>query len=134
MTSTHGGSPVPVAAALANLDVLEQEKLVEHAAVLGQVLQPELRRIGRRFPQHIGAVHGRGLVAALHLVKPGGIEPDPQCATDIVRRCVEKGLLMFTPVGYGGASVKISPPLCIPEAALREGIDILAEAVGGSAR
>ena len=43
---------------------------------------------------------------------------------DIVRRCVEKGLLMFAPVGYGGASVKIAPPLIIDEEPLREGIAV----------
>lgn len=130
MTSTHGGSPVPVAAALANLEVLEQERLVEHASAMGQVLQPALGRIAQRFPRQIGALHGRGLVAALHMVKPGTVEPDPERAADVVRRCVEKGLLMFAPVGYGGASVKISPPLCIPEAALREAINVLEQAIG----
>lgn len=132
MTSTHGGSPMPVAAALANLEVLEQERLVAHASAMGQVLQPALHRIAQRFSQHIGAVHGQGLVAALHTVKPGAVEPDAARATDIVRRCIERGLLMFAPVGYGGASVKVSPPLCIPEPALREAIDVLEQAIGGS--
>ena len=76
MTSTHTGNPVCAAAALANLRVIAEEKLVENARRMGEILQPELRRIGRRFPKHIGAVHGKGLVASLHMVKPGGIEPD----------------------------------------------------------
>ena len=59
-------------------------------------------------PKRIGAVHGKGLVASLHMVKPGGIEPDAATASAIVRRCVEKGLMLFAPVGYGGASVKIA--------------------------
>ena len=37
-------------------------------------------------PAYIGAVHGKGLVASLHMVKPGGIEPDPESAGDVVRR------------------------------------------------
>jgi 4-aminobutyrate aminotransferase-like enzyme len=66
-------------------------------------------------------------VASLHIVKPGSIDPDPDLAFDIVRRAVEKGLLMFSPVGYCGASVKISPPLVIQEEPLRESIAVIEE-------
>ncbi len=129
MTSTHTGNPVCAAAALANLKVIEAENLVEHSHRMGQVLQLLLRQLGERNAQHIGTVHGKGLVAALHMVHPGGIEPNPELAADIVRRCVKKGLLMFAPVGYGGASVKISPPLVITEEALREGVSVCEEAI-----
>ena len=60
--------------------MIEEENLVENARRMGEILQPELRRIGQRFPKHIGAVHGKGLVASLHIVKPGGIEPDAPLA------------------------------------------------------
>lgn len=129
MTSTHTGNPICAAAALENIRVILEEGLVDNARRLGEILQPELRRIGTRFPRHIGAVHGKGLVASLHIVKPGGIEPDAALAARIVRRSVEKGLLMFAPVGYGGASVKIAPPLVITEEPLREGIAVLEEAI-----
>ncbi len=129
MTSTHTGNPVCAAAALANLQVIEEENLVENARSMGEILQGELRRIGGRFPEHIGAVHGKGLVASLHVVKPGGIEPNPGLAADVVCRCVEKGLMMFAPVGYAGASVKIAPPLVIEEEAIREGVSVLEEAI-----
>ncbi len=129
MTSTHTGNPVCAAAALANLDVIEDENLVANARLMGEVLQPELRRIGERFADYVGAVHGKGLVASLHIVRPGGSEPDAQRATEIVVRCVEKGLMMFAPVGYAGASVKVSPPLVVTEEPLREGIAVLEEAM-----
>ncbi len=129
MTSTHTGNPVCAAAVLANLRVIEEEGLVERARKLGEILLPEVIRIGRRFARRIGAVHGRGLVASLHVVKPGGIEPDAAMASAIVRRCVEKGLMLFSPVGYGGASVKVAPPLITPEEAIRDGISALEEAL-----
>ncbi len=129
MTSTHTGNPVCCAAVLANLRVIEEEGLVGRADELGRVLQAEVRRVGRSYPRHVGAVHGRGMVAAMHIVQPGGIEPNAPLAWEIVRRSVEKGLLMFSPVGYGGASVKIAPPLVTPEDALREGVAVLEEAV-----
>ncbi len=127
MTSTHTGNPVCAAAALANLEVIEEEGLVDNSFKMGEILQPQLRRIGQMYPNHIGAVHGLGLVAALHMVKPGGIDPDPLLASQIVLRCVEKGLMMFAPVGYAGASVKVSPPLTITEEPLRESIVVLEE-------
>ncbi len=129
MTSTHTGNPVCAAAAIANLEVIREEGLVNNAAQMGDILQPELRRIGDRFKSAVGAVHGKGLVAAIHIVKPSSSDPDPEMAAKIVRLCVEKGLLMFAPVGYGGASVKISPPLVISEEPLREGISVLEEAM-----
>jgi 4-aminobutyrate aminotransferase/diaminobutyrate-pyruvate transaminase/4-aminobutyrate aminotransferase/(S)-3-amino-2-methylpropionate transaminase len=129
MTSTHTGNPICAAAALANLTVIEEQDLVAHARRMGEVMQPLLGQVGERFRDHVAAVHGKGLVAALHIVHPGGIEPNPQLAADIVRRCVEKGLLMFAPVGYGGASVKVSPPLVIDEEAIRESVPVLEEAI-----
>jgi len=129
MTSTHTGNPVCMAAVLANLQVIEEEGLVDHVRRMGEVLQPEVRRLGKRFADHIGAVHGKGLVAALHVVKPGGVEPDPELATRIVWRCVEKGLMLFAPVGYAGASVKICPPLVIEEEAIREGVAVIEQAI-----
>jgi 4-aminobutyrate aminotransferase/diaminobutyrate-pyruvate transaminase/4-aminobutyrate aminotransferase/(S)-3-amino-2-methylpropionate transaminase len=130
MTSTHTGNPICAASVLANLQVIEEERLVERSAQLGEgIFQPELRRMGRRFPGRIGAVHGKGLVAALHMVKPHGIEPDAQCAAAVVRRAIEKGLMLFAPVGFGGASVKLSPPLVISEEALREGLQVIEEAL-----
>lgn len=129
MTSTHTGNPVCAAAALANLKAIEEENLVENAYKMGEIMQAELRRIGERFPDHVGVVHGKGLVAALHMVKPGGIEPNSELASDIVLRAINKGLMLFAPVGYCGASVKLSPPLLINEEALREGLAVIEEAV-----
>jgi len=129
MTSTHTGNPVCVAAGLANLRAIHEQGLVEHARQMGELLQPLLRQLGQRFSDHIGAVHGKGLVASLHMVHPGGIEPNPELANDIVRRCVEKGLLMFAPVGFAGASVKICPPLVIDEGAVRESVAVADEAI-----
>lgn len=129
MTSTHTGNPLCTVAALANLRIILDENLVEHSRAMGEILQPALQAIGKRFPSYIGAVHGKGLVASLHMVKPGGIEPYPELASRIVRRAVETGLMLFAPVGYRGASVKIAPPLVIEEDALRVGISVLEGAI-----
>ena len=128
MTSTHTGNPICVAAALANLDVLAEENLVENARVVGEVLQDGLERLRVKYSDFIAAAPCRGLVAGLHIVQPGGSEPFDDLAFDIVGRAAEKGLLLFAPVGR--AMVKIAPPLCISEEALRDGITALDEAIG----
>ncbi len=130
MTSTHSGSPLPVAAALANLEIIEREKLVENAAALGGPLGEGLADIQRKHPEHIGMVQARGLVAGMQMVKPGTKEPDPQAALAINVACFERGLLMFAPVGVAGECVKIAPPLITTADALQDGLVALDEACG----
>ena len=129
MTSTHSASPLAVAACIASLQVLREEKLVERAARLGAWLIPELRRIQARYPEVLGCCQGLGLVAGIQAVKAGTKTPDPDLALRINVACLHRGLLMFAPVGIGGECVKIAPPLSIDEAALRESVAVFEEAV-----
>lgn len=129
MTSTHTGNPVCAAAAVANIKAIIEEKIVEHGAAMGRILHDGLKALQKKFPAVIGSVQGKGMVAGLHMVKKGGIEPDGDLAWNIINSCVEKGLLMFAPVGVGSATVKINPPLVIEESALREGLAVLEEAI-----
>lgn len=129
MTSTHSASPLPVAAAIANLEILTSENLAQRAAQMGRILIPELDRIQKKYPDRLGCMHGLGLVAGIQVVKPGTREPDPETATAINLKCIHKGLLMFAPVGIGGECLKIAPPLTINEEALRESIAVFEEAV-----
>ena len=128
MTSTHSGSPLPVAAAIASLEIIQKQRLADRAAYLGEILIPELHRIQRRYPKVLGCVQGKGLVAGIQIVKPGTKIPDPEMALRINVACFQRGLLMFAPVG-GGECIKIAPPLTIPEDALRESIQVLEDAV-----
>jgi 4-aminobutyrate aminotransferase-like enzyme len=128
MTSTHSASPLCVAAALASLEVIQEEGLVENARRLGEILMAELERIQAKHPRRLGSALGLGLVAGLLTVKAGTREPDPAAALAINLACFHRGLLMFAPVGVEGECVKIAPPLCITEEALREGIGVLEEA------
>ena len=129
MTSTHSANPICCAAALANIDVLLEEKLVENAAKLGMILKSNLEDIQNRYPRNIGFAPARGLVGGLLMVKPGTKDPDYDTAWEVIYTCFQKGLMMFAPVGIGGGCVKIAPPLCITEEALLEGCSVLAEAI-----
>jgi len=128
MTSTHSGSPLCVAAALANVRLLKTGAFVKNAARLGKILMPEVQRICAKHPQSLGWASAKGLVAGIQVVKPGTKEPDAATATAINVKCYQKGLLMFAPVGIGGECLKIAPPLSITEDALREGLQVLEEA------
>ncbi len=129
MTSTHTGNPICCAAALASLDLIEKEGLVANSAKVGAVLQNELDKVKERFPDVAGVRKGRGMVAGLGMVKPNSKEPDPDLAWEVVRGCVEKGLLMFSPVGSAGQTVKIAPPLCATAEQIREGVAVVAESI-----
>ncbi len=128
MTSTHSASPLPVVAAIENINIIQRENLVEHSRKMGEILIPELKKIQKKYLDSLGCVHGKGLVAGIQVVKPGTKEPDSDTALKINEKCFQKGVLMFAPVGIGGECIKISPPLTIEEEALRESIGVLKEA------
>ncbi len=129
MTSTHTGNPVCCAAALANIRKLVAGNLAANAARMGTVLDKGLRVIQSRHAQVVGHYTCRGLVAGLQMTRPGKKEPNPDLAHAIVERCFHKGLLFFCPVGAWGQTVKIAPPLTITEAPLREGLEVLDQAI-----
>ncbi len=127
MTSTHTGNPVCCAAALASIDLVLRENLAENARTIGAQMHDRLQALQRKIPQ-IGKVEGKGLVAGVACVIPGTKEPDGDLAWDVVRRSIEKGVLMFSPVGLGGGTVKISPPLVITREAVDDSVAALEEA------
>jgi 4-aminobutyrate aminotransferase/(S)-3-amino-2-methylpropionate transaminase len=128
MTSTHSGSPLPVVAAIESLKIIQKENLVENARKMGEILIPELHRIRNKYPDILGCMQGKGLVAGIQVVKKGSKVPDSDTALKINEKCFHKGLLMFAPVGIGGECLKIAPPLNTNEEALREGIKVFEEA------
>jgi len=129
MTSTHTGNPVCVAAALANLEIIERENLAQRAEKLGKFLFAVLEKIRRDFSHIIGTVYGKGLVYGVHITRSGSKEPDGELASKIVEKAVEKGLMLFAPVGFGGATIKICPPLIITEEAIKDGAIAFREAI-----
>ena len=121
MTSTHTGNPVCCAAALASIELVVEENLTANAGRVGGLLHEKLRGMKARYPQ-IGCVQGKGLVAGVISIRPGSKEPDGDLAWEVVGRSVEKGVLMFSPVGFGGSTIKICPPLVITEEALLDSL------------
>ncbi len=129
MTSTHTGNPVCCAAALASLKKILRDDLAANAAKLEPVLAQGLAQIAADHPDVVGHWSCRGLVAGLQMVRRANKAPVHELAHAVIQRCFEKGLLLFAPVGAWGQTVKIAPPLTITAEALREGVEVLAEAV-----
>ncbi|MDX2270267.1 MAG: aminotransferase class III-fold pyridoxal phosphate-dependent enzyme [Bryobacter sp.] len=127
MTSTHTGNPVCCAAALASIDLVVKEDLAGNAARMGELLFDRLRALQTEYPEVIGCVDGKGLVAGVACIKPGTREPDGDLAFTIVNRMMERGVLLFSPVGFGGGTIKICPPLTITREAILESTAVLAE-------
>ena len=125
MTSTHTGNPVCCAAAMAAIRKILREDMTGNAARLEPVLLAGLKAIQARHPTVIGHVTAAGLVAGMQTVKAGTQEPDHDLAHRIIELCFQRGLLFFAPVGAWGQTVKITPPLSIPRAALEEGLEVL---------
>jgi 4-aminobutyrate aminotransferase-like enzyme len=129
MTSTHSGSPLPVAAALANILELKSGPYLANARALDPVLREGLLSLQKRHPRQAGCVQSRGLVAGIQIVMPGTRTPDPRAALAVSEACFHRGLLMFAPVGVAGECIKIAPALDIPREALEEGIQTLGAAM-----
>jgi 4-aminobutyrate aminotransferase / (S)-3-amino-2-methylpropionate transaminase / 5-aminovalerate transaminase len=130
MTSTHSANPVSSAAALANLQAIREEGMVENAATLASVLEEGVARIAVASGGRIGHTATTGLVAALQFTQTDGTEPDPDPAWEMVNRAIQRGVMLFAPVGVGGCAIKICPPLLITEEALSEGLTVLEEIAG----
>ena len=129
MTSTHSASPLPVAAAIANLKIILGERLPERAARMEAVLMPRLARIQAKHASRLGCLHGQGLVAGIQVVRAGTKVPDRETALAINIASMRRGVLMFAPVGIAGECLKIAPPLTIAEEALVESAQAFGEAV-----
>jgi 4-aminobutyrate aminotransferase-like enzyme len=111
--STYGGNPVAAAAALAVLDVIEDEGLIEHTARVGQRLRDLLEEIRPRRPA-IREVRGRGLMIGVDLVQPDSGEPDPSLARAVANGMRDRGVLIGT-TGRHDNVLKVRPPLVFDE-------------------
>ena len=108
--STFGGNPVACAAALAVLDVLEDERLQERAFEVGGYLRGQLQELATRH-EAVGDVRGHGLLVGVELVRDRETrEPDPDAADRVANGLRERGVLVGT-TGRADDTLKIRPPL-----------------------
>jgi len=126
---TYGGNAVACAAALATLDVIQEEGLVDNARVLGAQLQDGLRKVAADHPA-IGDVRGLGLMVGSEFTTPAG-RPDAAAAQRAQAAAADRGLLLLT-CGAWSNVVRMIPPLVVTAEQVEEGLGIWAEAVGAA--
>ncbi|MEU3503452.1 aspartate aminotransferase family protein [Streptomyces hundungensis] len=126
--STFGGSPVTMAAGLANLGYLLEHDLQGNARRVGGLLIERLRAIGAQLPL-VREVRGRGLMAGIELVEPGTDRADPEAAAAVLEAAREGGLLLGKGGGHDTSVLRIAPPLTLTVAEAEEGAAILERAL-----
>jgi 4-aminobutyrate aminotransferase/(S)-3-amino-2-methylpropionate transaminase len=128
---TYGGNPVAAAAALAVLDLIERDGLLERSRTVGEMVMGRFREMLAKH-EVIGEVRGRGAMCAVELVRDRATkEPADAETTAIVKGCLEKGLIVLSAGTYGNV-VRLLPPLMIDEGLLAEGLDIFEDAVAAA--
>ncbi|HTZ05345.1 MAG TPA: 4-aminobutyrate--2-oxoglutarate transaminase [Gaiellaceae bacterium] len=125
---TYVGNPVAQAAALAVLDVFEDEQLVDRAEDIGQGIRGRMLGWQQRFPQ-IGDVRGLGAMLAVEYVSdPETKEPAPDLASRVAEEAASRGLLLLKAGVYGNCN-RVLCPLVITDAELAEALDVWEEAL-----
>jgi 4-aminobutyrate aminotransferase/(S)-3-amino-2-methylpropionate transaminase len=123
---TYSGSPVACAAALAVLDVFEEEKLLARANTIGAHIKARLTEIAQRNDSvPMAAIRGDGAMIAFDIVKNRGRhDPDPDATKRVTTKALESGLILLS-CGIYGETIRILVPLTVSDTILSEGLDKL---------
>jgi 4-aminobutyrate aminotransferase/(S)-3-amino-2-methylpropionate transaminase len=125
---TYVGNPVAQAAALAVLDVMEDEGVCERAAQLGETIRARMESWRERWPQ-VGDVRGLGAMLAIELVTdPASKEPDADTASAVVDAAAARGLLLLKSGIYSNC-IRVLTPLVLTDAELDEALGVWEEAL-----
>jgi 4-aminobutyrate aminotransferase / (S)-3-amino-2-methylpropionate transaminase / 5-aminovalerate transaminase len=125
---TYVGNPVAQAAALAVLDVFEDEGLVERADRIGEVVRGRMKAWQDRFAQ-IGDVRGLGAMLAIELVRdPASKLPAPELASRVAEEAARRGLLLLK-AGVHSNCIRVLCPLVITDSELDEALGVWEEAL-----
>jgi 4-aminobutyrate aminotransferase/(S)-3-amino-2-methylpropionate transaminase len=125
---TFVGNPVAQAAALAVLDVIEEESLLERSQAIGEVMRARMLDWQARWPE-IGHVRGLGAMLAIELVAdPATRRPSKELANRVTAEALQRGLLLIT-CGVYGNTIRVLVPLVITDAELEEALGAWEEAL-----
>jgi 4-aminobutyrate aminotransferase / (S)-3-amino-2-methylpropionate transaminase / 5-aminovalerate transaminase len=124
---TFGGNPLACAAALAAIETMERDGLLERARRIGAVMLERLEAMAALHPA-VGDARGRGAMVAIELVGPDGITPDKAAAARVAAACHSQGVLVLSAGTYGNV-LRLLPPLVIPDDLLDEGLGVLEAAL-----
>jgi len=126
---TYGGNPLACAAALAVLETIESDGLIERAQQVERLMKDRLHHL-QVDDDRIGDVRGRGAMLAVELVRSGTMTPDPDLTKAIAAAAHQAGVIVLT-CGTHGNVLRFLPPLSISDELLTEALDVLAEILTG---
>jgi 4-aminobutyrate aminotransferase/(S)-3-amino-2-methylpropionate transaminase len=125
---TFIGNPVALAAAGAVLEIFEEERLVERAGAIGDVIRTRMLEWRERWPQ-LGDVRGLGAMLAIELVgDPATRAPAPELAEAVIGEALRRGLILLK-AGVHGNCIRVLCPLTISDGELEEGLDVWEQAL-----
>jgi 4-aminobutyrate aminotransferase/(S)-3-amino-2-methylpropionate transaminase len=124
---TFGGNPIACAAALAAIDTIETEGLLDRASAIGEAMQARLRAMQSAYPG-IGDVRGRGAMIAIELVGADGVTPDAARTLAVAAACHSDGVLVLTAGSYGNV-LRFLPPLSISDELIDDALGVLEKAL-----
>ena len=125
-----GGSPISLAGAVASIDAILEDGLVDNARAMGDHSVMQLKEMQNNYPaSNIGDVRGRGLMVGVEFTDQDG-NPDAATASRIASQCVANNLLILICGSYQNV-IRFIPPLTITQAELDEGLAIFEAAVKG---
>ena len=121
---TYGGSPIACAAALAVLEVFEEENLLARSRTIGSTMVDRLNALAGKY-REIVEVRGLGAMVAMELFRDGDIhQPDAELTRNIVAKARDKGLILLSCGTYGNV-VRLLVPLTVPDDQFEQGLEIL---------
>ena len=124
--TTFGGNPVACAAAMAVIDIIKEERLLENAARQGEYIMKRFREAQESL-ELIGDVRGKGLMIGVELVKDRKTkEPAVEERDEVMRRSWKKGVAI---IGCGTSTLRIAPPLTITRELVDTALDIIIESI-----
>ncbi|MNV12148.1 5-aminovalerate aminotransferase DavT [compost metagenome] len=130
---TYAGSPIACAAALAVLEVIEEERLNQQALVQGEQIKARLHQLAERFDS-IGNIRGPGAMVAMELVKGrDATKPDPDLTKRLVAEAGKRGLVLLA-CGVRANVIRFLAPLTASPALIDEGLDLLEQALAAASQ
>jgi len=125
---TYAGSPIACAAALAVLDVFEEEKLLDRSKAIGELLTTGFKAMAQRH-KSIADVRGMGSMVAIELCKNGDPhQPDAELTKRVCTEAIERGLVLLSCGVYANV-IRVLVPLTASDALLQEGMKLLEESL-----
>ena len=123
---TYAGSPIGCAAALAVIDVIAENDLVNRANQIGSLFEQRLSDLQGKYPDVVGDIRSqRGAMIAMELVKNGKADqPDPELTAALVKQASQNGLILLS-CGIRGNVIRFLPALTISDELINEGMDIV---------